>query len=112
MTRKTIIGVMGPDHDLGTNAALARSLGVAIAEAGYILLTGGRNRGVMHEGWHAYDCRQRVHSANGNCSVMLFIYIPRIVVGFGDWQLAQVQRALAEPRLAFSLQPILLTSQM
>lgn len=50
MVRKTIIGVMGPDHDLGSSAAIARDLGAAIAEAGYILLTGGRNRGVMHEG--------------------------------------------------------------
>ncbi|AFZ30271.1 hypothetical protein Glo7428_1715 [Gloeocapsa sp. PCC 7428] len=48
MTRKTIIGVMGPgeqatEHDLQN----AYQLGYLIAQQGWILLTGGRNVGVM-----------------------------------------------------------------
>lgn len=48
MTRKTIIGVMGPseqatDYDLQN----AYQLGYLIAQQGWILLSGGRNVGVM-----------------------------------------------------------------
>jgi len=48
MTRKTIIGVIGPgeqatEHDLQN----AYQLGYLIAQQGWILLTGGRNVGVM-----------------------------------------------------------------
>lgn len=50
MSRKAIVGVMGPDSQSEANSSTAFALGVAIAEAGYLLLTGGRNRGVMHEG--------------------------------------------------------------
>ncbi|PSB02612.1 TIGR00725 family protein [Merismopedia glauca] len=48
MSQKVIIGVMGP----GTSATqrdleLASELGQLIAESGWVLLTGGRNQGVM-----------------------------------------------------------------
>ncbi|MBE9190798.1 TIGR00725 family protein [Gloeocapsopsis crepidinum LEGE 06123] len=48
MTRKTIIGVIGPgeqatEHDLQN----AYQLGYLIAQQGWLLLTGGRNVGVM-----------------------------------------------------------------
>ncbi|MDJ0845966.1 TIGR00725 family protein [Crocosphaera sp.] len=46
--RKTIIGVMGPgDLATETNIKNAYNLGKLIAQEGYILLTGGRNVGVM-----------------------------------------------------------------
>ncbi|MFB2878956.1 TIGR00725 family protein [Floridanema aerugineum] len=46
--RKTIIGVMGPGNN-ATNLDLenAYQLGKLIAQAGWVLLTGGRNEGVM-----------------------------------------------------------------
>lgn len=45
---KTIVGVMGPGNQ-ATPAAIktAYGLGKAIAQAGWVLLTGGRNTGVM-----------------------------------------------------------------
>ena len=46
--RKVIIGVMGPGRGATEfDIEAAFGLGVAIAESGYILLTGGRKEGVM-----------------------------------------------------------------
>ncbi len=48
MTRKTIIGVMGPgDRATELDLQNAYQLGYLIAQQGWILLTGGRNVGVM-----------------------------------------------------------------
>ncbi|PPS44916.1 TIGR00725 family protein [Chroococcidiopsis sp. TS-821] len=48
MTRKTIIGVMGPgDRATERDLQNAYQLGYLIAQQGWILLTGGRNVGVM-----------------------------------------------------------------
>lgn len=47
--RKTIAGVMGPgEHATETDCQIAYELGKSIAEQGWILLTGGRNEGVMN----------------------------------------------------------------
>lgn len=45
--RKAIVGVMGPGACSETTLKLAGDLGTAIAEAGHLLLTGGRDKGVM-----------------------------------------------------------------
>jgi Predicted Rossmann fold nucleotide-binding protein len=46
--KKTIIGIMGPGESAtSTDLENAYQLGQLIAEAGWILLTGGRNVGVM-----------------------------------------------------------------
>jgi len=46
---KTIIGVMGPgEHADQTDLETAETLGRLVAEQGWVLLTGGRNAGVMH----------------------------------------------------------------
>lgn len=46
--RKVIIGVMGPGEGAtATDCAIAFTLGSLIAQAGWVLLTGGRNVGVM-----------------------------------------------------------------
>lgn len=46
--RKIIIGVMGPGNDATTeDKQWAYKLGSAIAQQGWVLLTGGRNQGVM-----------------------------------------------------------------
>jgi len=48
MATHTIIGVMGPGANAtATDCALAFELGAAIARQGWVLLTGGRNQGVM-----------------------------------------------------------------
>jgi uncharacterized protein (TIGR00725 family) len=45
---RTVIGVMGSGHPLdAAGEAQARALGRLIAQAGYVLLTGGRASGVM-----------------------------------------------------------------
>jgi len=45
--RRAIIGVMGGGEASPETASLARALGQAIADEGWILLSGGRNAGVM-----------------------------------------------------------------
>lgn len=45
--RKTIIGVMGPGKATATDLQNAYKLGELIAQKGWVLLTGGRNIGVM-----------------------------------------------------------------
>lgn len=45
--RRAIIGVMGGGEVSPETASLARTLGQAIADEGWILLSGGRNAGVM-----------------------------------------------------------------
>lgn len=48
MSQKTIIGVMGPGSGASQrDLELAYRLGGAIAQCGWVLLSGGRNRGVM-----------------------------------------------------------------
>ena len=48
--RKTLIGVMGPgDGATDTDKKNAFELGRLIAEEGWVLLSGGRREGVMHE---------------------------------------------------------------
>jgi uncharacterized protein (TIGR00725 family) len=48
MAHRTIIGVMGPGADAGERTLHdATKLGELIARAGWVLLTGGRNEGVM-----------------------------------------------------------------
>ncbi len=48
MARSPIIGVMGPgEQATSVEQQLAYELGQAIAIAGWVLLTGGRNQGVM-----------------------------------------------------------------
>lgn len=48
MTRRTVVGVMGAGNTLGkTERQIAVALGQAIAREGWVLLTGGRNKGVM-----------------------------------------------------------------
>ena len=47
--KKIIIGVMGPgDEARPEDIARARTLGALIAKKGWVLLSGGRNSGVMH----------------------------------------------------------------
>lgn len=47
--RKTVIGIMGPGTDVSEiDRQNAYELGKLIAQAGWVLLTGGRNVGVMH----------------------------------------------------------------
>ncbi|MBN1599066.1 MAG: LOG family protein [Bacteroidales bacterium] len=47
-TRIPIIGIMGPGEDATkTDVAVARIAGEVVSESGYILLTGGRDCGVM-----------------------------------------------------------------
>lgn len=58
--RKTLIGVMGPGAAAHPDAlAHAYDLGRRIAEAGWVLLTGGRNVGVMEA------ANQGAHAAGG-----------------------------------------------
>jgi uncharacterized protein (TIGR00725 family) len=45
--RTPVIGIMGATHPSPHHLALARDLGRRIAEAGWILLSGGRNAGIM-----------------------------------------------------------------
>ncbi|GAX76684.1 hypothetical protein CEUSTIGMA_g4130.t1 [Chlamydomonas eustigma] len=47
MAPKTIIAVVGPDTQDQKLQDLAYDVGKAIAEAGYVLLTGGRSLGIM-----------------------------------------------------------------
>ena len=47
MPRKHVIAVVGPDLGSDTLLPLATEVGKLVAEAGYVLLTGGRNRGIM-----------------------------------------------------------------
>lgn len=57
---RTIIGVMGPgEHATESDCQTAYQLGQAIAQCGWILLTGGRNSGVMAA------ANQGAKSANG-----------------------------------------------
>ncbi|MDY0087417.1 MAG: TIGR00725 family protein [Coriobacteriia bacterium] len=44
---RTVIGVMGGGHADATTASLAREIGSRIASQGWVLLTGGRDCGVM-----------------------------------------------------------------
>lgn len=44
---RTVIGVMGPDTVTEKVTEAAYELGKGIAEAGHVLLTGGRSKGVM-----------------------------------------------------------------
>jgi uncharacterized protein (TIGR00725 family) len=46
--RRTVIGVMGPGGEGGALNETARALGQLIARNGWILLTGGRDAGVMN----------------------------------------------------------------
>lgn len=49
MSKRTIIGVMGPgEHATNEDKRIAFEIGKTIARLGFILLTGGRNVGVMH----------------------------------------------------------------
>mmetsp|Transcript_7562 Transcript_7562/g.20138 ORF Transcript_7562/g.20138 Transcript_7562/m.20138 type:complete len:162 (+) Transcript_7562:135-620(+) len=43
-----VVGIMGPDKQIEKVGPLAEQLGKAAAEAGWMVLTGGRSRGVMH----------------------------------------------------------------
>lgn len=45
--RRPVIGVMGANNPSPGAAAMARQLGQLIAEAGWVLLTGGRPSGIM-----------------------------------------------------------------
>ena len=45
--RKVVISVVGPNTNDDKLLPLGEALGRSIAEAGFVLLTGGRNRGVM-----------------------------------------------------------------
>lgn len=45
--RKHVIAVVGPDAGSETLLSVATEVGRMVAEAGYVLLTGGRNRGIM-----------------------------------------------------------------
>jgi hypothetical protein len=47
MPRKTVVAVVGPDAGAENLVTMAEELGRAIASHGYVLLTGGRSRGVM-----------------------------------------------------------------
>jgi hypothetical protein len=47
MPRKTVVAVVGPDSGSENLVTMAEELGRAIASRGYVLLTGGRSRGVM-----------------------------------------------------------------
>lgn len=86
--RKTIAGVMGPgEHATATDCQIAYELGKSIAEQGWVLLTGGRNEGVM-------DAANRgAKQANGltigilpgahSCEASLWVDIA-IVTGMGS----------------------------
>jgi uncharacterized protein (TIGR00725 family) len=57
---KTILGIMGPGEDAGaSDKDIARLLGAEVARHGWILLTGGRNVGVMDA------ASQGAHEAGG-----------------------------------------------
>lgn len=45
--RKIVISVVGPNTNDDKLLPMGEALGRSIAEAGFVLLTGGRNRGVM-----------------------------------------------------------------
>ena len=48
MTTQSIIGIMGPgDNALESERQLAHALGKAVAQQGWVILTGGRPAGVM-----------------------------------------------------------------
>ena len=48
MTSQTIIGIMGPGHHVpAPEQQLAQALGKAIAQQGWVMLTGGRPAGIM-----------------------------------------------------------------
>ena len=47
MPRRVVISVVGPNTN-DKALPLAEELGKAIAQEGYVLLTGGRSLGVMH----------------------------------------------------------------
>jgi uncharacterized protein (TIGR00725 family) len=47
MTRRPVIGIIGSGSDLEPAISNAFALGRLIAENGWILITGGRNTGVM-----------------------------------------------------------------
>lgn len=49
MARKPVIAVVGSAEDNGPNTPNARELGMLIAANGWVLVTGGRNAGVMKE---------------------------------------------------------------
>ncbi|MDX1639765.1 MAG: TIGR00725 family protein [Balneolaceae bacterium] len=49
---RIIIGVMGPGNAAPEEYSTAEELGKKIAEAGWVLLTGGRNAGVMSAASH------------------------------------------------------------
>lgn len=47
MPRKHVVAVVGPDAGSEALLGVATEVGRMIAEAGYVLLTGGRDRGIM-----------------------------------------------------------------
>jgi uncharacterized protein (TIGR00725 family) len=47
MTRKPIVAVVGSGHEIEPAVSNARELGRLIAEQGWVLITGGRDAGVM-----------------------------------------------------------------
>lgn len=58
MARLIIIGLMGPGEQANREqTTLAYALGAAIAAAGWVLLTGGRNVGVMDAASHGASAR-------------------------------------------------------
>lgn len=61
---RVIIGVMGPSQATPTDCRYAYRLGKLIAEAGWVVLTGGRNVGVM-------DAASRGAKASGGLTVGL-----------------------------------------
>jgi len=47
MARRPVIAIIGSGDDLETAVSIARELGKRIAENGWVVITGGRNAGVM-----------------------------------------------------------------
>ena len=49
MSRRPVIAVVGSGRDIGRDLSTAREMGRLIAANGWVLITGGRNAGVMRE---------------------------------------------------------------
>jgi uncharacterized protein (TIGR00725 family) len=85
---KTIVGVMGPgDQTTQAEAKTAYDLGKAIAQEGWVLLTGGRNRGVMEAASRGAKAANGltigILPADHTADMSSFVDIP-IVTGLGN----------------------------
>jgi uncharacterized protein (TIGR00725 family) len=129
MMRKVIVGVMGPGEGARSeDCQLAYGLGQLIAEQGWVLLTGGRNVGVMEAanrgakqaqgltlgilpGTNDQNCSAAVDIAIctgiGNARNLINVLSCRVVIvcGMGAGTASEVALALKTNRPVILLQP-------